>query len=287
MADLVAAAQQLYSLTPDKFTAARNARAKEASAAGHKDLAAGIRSLPKPSAAAWTVNMLARDRPDEIDGVLALGARLRKAQSDLNNKALRNLSQQRRELVAALGTQAVTLARHLGQGISPATVDNVEQTLQAAMVDPRAAAALRTGRLTRALESIGFEPVDLADAVGAPEDSLLDTAQDVKERPSAGVSKRKLEDARHTAEEAARLAEGAAAELADIERRATEAARLREDLMDELDELKSQLAAIKGEVADADSEKSRLGRERDRATRAVEDATIKADQAREALERLT
>ena len=62
--DLESAARELYALLPGDFTAARNARAKEAAQQGNKALAARLRGLAKPTAAAWLLNMMARHRRD-------------------------------------------------------------------------------------------------------------------------------------------------------------------------------------------------------------------------------
>src|SRR6478735_10130604 len=56
-ARLDAIAVELYALPPDDFTSARNARA----AAADRSLAARVKTLRKPTAAAWAVDLLARD----------------------------------------------------------------------------------------------------------------------------------------------------------------------------------------------------------------------------------
>ncbi|HET7415516.1 MAG TPA: hypothetical protein VFI97_07455 [Arthrobacter sp.] len=167
--DLRSTAAELYALLPGDFIASRNAKAKEANQSGDKDLGKQIRALPKPSMAAWLVNMLVRDRSEEIDGVLELGVALRQAQEDLDQKQLRELGRQRHELLSALVEQARSLADELDQKVSEAVADDVEQTLHAAMADGDAAAAVATGMLTRALSSTGWEPVDLDGSVAVPE----------------------------------------------------------------------------------------------------------------------
>lgn len=286
MADLTAVADELYALTPDRFTATRNQRAREASTSGDKSLAEEIRALPKPSVAAWTVNMLVREQPELVEEVLALGAELRTAQSNLNRDALTRLSQQRRQLVTALGKQATDLARRLGAAISAATVDDVEQTLQAAMADPRAATAVRTGRLTRALDAIGLDPVDLTDAVAVPGESVLEAAPP-EAAPDAAAGERRLREARRQAEEAQQRAEEADADRAHLERGAAAAARRRAYLGDELDRLSVQLATIREELERADLDHQRLERERDRAAQAAKAARAEAERARERLEKLS
>lgn len=288
MPDLVDVARELYALAPDEFTAARNRRAADARSEGAKELAASIRALQKPSIGAWAVNLLVREQAEEIDQVLELGQTLRAAQADLDGDALRQLSGQRRALVAALGKQAASLAKAAGHRISEAAVSEVEQTLNAAMADARAAVALKTARLTRALDSIGLEAVDLTDAVGAPEDGLLDAAVEVKQSPPARIrpSKRQLTDARRAAADAARRAEDAAAQLKAVSARIDEAAHRRHELVTELEGLKSEVAALEERIVAADREASRREREREAAEASVEEARAAADRAHERLDEL-
>lgn len=288
MPDLVDVARELYALAPDEFTAARNRRAADARSGGEKELAASIRALQKPSIGAWAVNLLVREQAEEIDQVLELGQTLRAAQADLDGDALRQLSGQRRALVAALGKQAASLAKTAGHRISEAAVSEVEQTLNAAMADARAAAALKTARLTRALDSTGLEAVDLTDAVGAPEEGLLDAVVEVEEERPARIrpSKRQLTEARRAAADAARRAEDAAAELNAVRARIDEAAHRRLELVAELEDLKSEVAALEERIAAADREARQRDREREAAEAAAEEAGAAADRAQEQLDKL-
>jgi chromosome segregation ATPase len=284
MPDLVDVARELYALMPDEFTATRNKRAADARSDGEKELAASIRSLRKPSMAAWAVNLLVRERSEEIEQMLALGRMLRAAQTDLDSDSLRKLSGQRRALVAALGKQAASLAKASGQRISEATVTEVEQTLNAALADAGAAAALRTARLTRGLDSIGLEAVDLADAVGAPEDGVLEAAQATEEQPARlRPSKRTLDEARQKAADAARRADDAAAELKAVGERIDESARRRHELVAELEDLKSEVADLEERISALDRDARQRERERDKAERSVEEARAEADRAQKRL----
>src|SRR4051794_9565695 len=67
MESLAAIARELYALSPSEFIAGRNARAKAAADDGDRPLSTRIRSLGKPSVAAWAVNALVRHRFDEVD----------------------------------------------------------------------------------------------------------------------------------------------------------------------------------------------------------------------------
>ena len=160
VAQLDAIAVELYALPPEEFTDARNARA----AASDRALAARVKALRKPTASAWAVDLLARD--GQLAEALELAGALREAQDDLDAAELGRLSRQRRSLVSALATQAVDLARDRGVTVSAAARSDVEKTINAAVMDAAAAAAVMTARLVRPLEASGFDAVDVSDAVG-------------------------------------------------------------------------------------------------------------------------
>ncbi|RZS65920.1 hypothetical protein EV187_1626 [Agromyces ramosus] len=161
---LTTAADELYALVPDEFTAARNTRAKEAKA-DNRELGRRIGEFRKPSPSAWIVNVLVREHPDAVDELLDLGADLRDAQAASDGKALTAIGSERRKLVSGLLKQATGIADAADRSPSRAVLDEVEQTLIAGTVDEAAGEALRTGRLVRSLQAVGFEDVDLDGAV--------------------------------------------------------------------------------------------------------------------------
>jgi hypothetical protein len=165
LADIASA---LYRLPLEGFVAARTAAAKTVAADSGRDLADSVRSLPKPSAAAWAVNMLAVHRPDALSELETLGAAMRSAQEELDAGALRALSQERRQLLTRVMGTAREVAEQQGRKISAAVAAEVEATLRAATVDEGAASAVRSGRLLRVLSADGVDRVDLRDAVAVP-----------------------------------------------------------------------------------------------------------------------
>jgi hypothetical protein len=193
--ELADIAARLYAVPFDDFVAARTAAAKKVAAASpgkgsgakeHRSLAADVRSLPKPSVAAWTVNMLAVHQPETLTELASLGHSMRAAQSALDAVELRRLSQQRRELLANAVRAAQTVAEQHGRKISGAIATEVEETLRAATADEGAAAAARSGRLLRSLSADGVDVVELAGAVALPSagrpaaaDSLAGTSPSV------------------------------------------------------------------------------------------------------------
>jgi hypothetical protein len=71
--DLAAVAVELYELDPYQFTAARNERANGARAAGATAVSNQIKTLRKPTLAAWLTNLLVRTDPDSVNELTQLG----------------------------------------------------------------------------------------------------------------------------------------------------------------------------------------------------------------------
>lgn len=281
---LESVADELYSLVPAEFTAARNSRAKADEA-----LATRILALRKPSVAAWMANLLVRHREAELEEALDLGVQLREAQSELDRAELTTLTRQRRQVVAALARQSADLATELGQRVAAGAIEEVAQTIQAAMTDPHAAEALRTGRLVRPLSTVGFEPVDLSGAVSVPP---LGTPADRATPPRSprptrdDTARRALDEARRAAQVAAHRARDAETAVEDIDRRMVRLGQRHDQLAEERDELEEQVRAVKADIASADREARSLDREHDRAAAAADRARSEADAAEAAVREL-
>ncbi|WP_155373653.1 hypothetical protein [Catellatospora vulcania] len=150
--------RELYTALPDGFTAARDAAATAAKAAGHAAQATAIKRLRRPTVAAWLVNLLAHRAPERIAELSALAAALRDAQRQLRGADLRALTVQRRDLLSALTEQAADLAVRAQPARSPAKLPlaEVEQTLAAALADDDVAVQVRAGTVTKAVSYTGF-----------------------------------------------------------------------------------------------------------------------------------
>jgi hypothetical protein len=274
--ELDAIAAELYALPPAEFTAARNARA----AAAGRAVGARIKKLPKPAVAAWAVSLLARE--GQLGDALELASALREAQDDLDAAELSRLSAQRRALVAALSKQAVGLAGERGVTVGAAAREDVEKTINAAVMDAAAAAAVMTGRLVRALEATGFEHVDLTDALGG---SAVDgSAAPPPPRRDDLAERRARREAEKAAREADRAASEAERDLARIETRLGKA-RSRADLLHErLDDLRAEVERLEAEAAAADAEVDRIDDERGAAASTARSARKAADAAQAAVD---
>jgi hypothetical protein len=144
-------ADELFALPLEEFTAARNALAKDLTAAGDKDAAAHVKALRKPSRAAWALNQLAREHPDAVTDLRAAGERLRAAQ----DAALRGDASTMRDANRAVASAVEGLADRAGQ-VTPAVRDAIVSTLRAAAVDEDAGELLRRGLLVTEVDPTGF-----------------------------------------------------------------------------------------------------------------------------------
>src|SRR5207253_4153617 len=119
-----------------------------------------VKALRKPTIAAWTLNQLARRRPEEVERLLAIGKRMRTAQEALlaggDRSSLQLASAEERELVAKLTRDATALAGEVSRSATGSLEEQIRTTLHAAALDEQTAAELAAGRLVREQEAVGL-----------------------------------------------------------------------------------------------------------------------------------
>ena len=141
---------RLYQLPPGRFTAARNALAREV---GGKD-GAGIRSLPRPTLPAWAVNSLYWRKKPAHERIVRAAEALRRAQEALltgKSADLRAVTAAHRSAVSDGLKEIDLLAAHAGRPLTAATRQAVRQILEALP------GGVEPGRLARSIEAPGFE----------------------------------------------------------------------------------------------------------------------------------
>ncbi len=99
--------------------------------------------------------MLVRERPADIDHLIALGEELRSS-STLDGEQIRSVYKKKQDVVAKLVRHAQQIAQRADQPLSQAAALDLEATLDAAFGDPGAAALLREGTLTTPLSYSGL-----------------------------------------------------------------------------------------------------------------------------------
>nr|WP_218855686.1 hypothetical protein [Nocardioides daedukensis] len=289
---MLEAADELYALTLAEFTPARDAMAKQLRTQD-RPLADRIKTLRKPSTAAWVVNVLARREHEQVSQVLEVGAALREAQASLDGDELRALTRQRRQLTAALTQQARALASEEGLRVTSAVAEQVEATLTAAMVDESVGEAVRSGLLISALASTGVDDIEVGDHVAVPdafgftptrrepapsrppELHVVPDPDEVEKKVAA--AREDLAAADEELEAAGEAVDSAKGEVSDLEARTLqlqaeidELRRRLGELETEQDEVDDALADARVVVEDAQAELSAARADRERADAALQ-----------------
>jgi hypothetical protein len=307
--ELADVAGRLYALPFDEFVPARTAAAKAAAAESNRPLSQAIKALPKPSAAAWTVNMLAHHDPDAVRQLRDLGQTMQGAQAALDAGALRELSRKRRKLLTEAVSAARLAAEQQGRPVSAPVAAEVEETLRAATADAAAAAAVQSGMLLRVLNADGVDRVDLEGAVAVP--SALghvpeppkpatrkaagmkppvrtrpETQEQSKRRPAAGPEKPRLQAVNRTPRPPSpSLLEKAEAALAEAEAAASAAVAEAEAREDALHEAGEEFARLTADVSETRQRLRALEESLDAVRKERETAAAEAKQYARAAEK--
>ena len=282
--DVEQIADGLYGLPPPEFTAAREQAAARSRAAGDPATADRVHRLRRPTLAAWLANLLVREHPEELRGLLELASGLREAQARLDGDQLRELTQRRRAVVAALTSQAGQAATRAGLSVGEGPLGELEQTLQAALTDPAVADAVASGRLTSARNP--------GSATGpGPRGSLPESRLSAsRPRAPAGAPSRaaadrtrQLTEAQQLSARAAEQAEAAEAAAGKARAQLDQAAERRQRLREQIDQLSERLDQLRTD------ERRAAATERDARTRVEStdrEARRAGGRARDAADRL-
>jgi hypothetical protein len=296
---LAEVADELYGLPPTEFTAARDERARAARAEGRREDAAAIRKLARPTTSAWLVNQLTREAPEALGRLFEVADALAEAQRTLAGDRLRELSAQRRQVVADLLPVAAAVADRMGQPASPAVLDEVRATLEAALADAAARDALRSGRLIRALAYAGLGEVDLTAAAALPGARApgrpappgqasqpgrgrRGAARTGPAEPGPAAAGRGEADPAVRAADAVAAAESAAASAAGV---VSSAESELTAISEQRQFLRRRISHLEGELAQTRKEEAQLAADSDRAERSRNEAAKDLRTAERRLER--
>ena len=227
--------EDLYGLDPAQFVAARNQLAKELRAGGDKDGAAAVAKLRRPTATAWALNQLARQRPELVDAALAAGARLRAAtERALEGDAsdLRAAQTDERAAVEAAIAAASGYLDRAGHASPDRGRQLIAGTLRAAGADADVAELLQAGTLDvdREAPGLGLDRLSPSSVVrGRPQPSTRSAAPPPTPptRPAAPKPTTRLEEKREEAEQRRRARARHTQLAAEADRLEREARHLR------------------------------------------------------------
>ena len=154
---------RLYALPLEEFTAERDELAKRLRKKDDRDSAAQVKALKKPSVAAWAVNQVQRDRPDEVRELIDVTEELHRVYKKLSSagarERLEEAADMQRKLIQSLVRCASQLLEAGGHAPTDATLQKVADTLRAAALDTDVREQLARGRVVKEQTAAGFGPV--------------------------------------------------------------------------------------------------------------------------------
>jgi hypothetical protein len=150
----------LFQLSPPEFVTARNALAAKLKKAGRDDVANRVKSLPKPSISAWTVNQLYWRHRAAFEKLLATGERFRQAQAAKlagKNADLHRLLNERREELSAMARLAAEILQRSSGTAPTGVMRRITASLEALSAYGALEGAPRAGRLVEDVDPPGFD----------------------------------------------------------------------------------------------------------------------------------
>ena len=291
--DFDEAADALYAAPSADFISKRNELAKQLKADGDQLGSTRLKALRKPTVAAWLANLIARELPDDIDDLLALGDEFRQATADLDGEKLRELTPRRHKLLDHLSKSAAGLAEREGQRVSADDGQKLRETLDAGLVDPAAGEAVREARLSSALRHVGFGVVDES---GEPSNVTPLTDERRQRAQDRRRARSEVPEPEKDTESAAAKAKREKAEQEQEEREAAEKAAAKKELDDAVAaaeaaeavvaDLDTRLSDARDALVEAQEAVHRVGEELDEARKAARTAQKDSREAKKRYNRL-
>lgn len=272
---LAAHVDAIHAAPRDDFVSERDRRVRELRADGHREEATALKARRKPTVPAWAVNQLARHHAAAVDELVEAGGQLRTAQlratSGKGADGLRQATRRVRDLASELTRVAQELLADAGAASTH--LDEVQQTLFAAAIDPDLHETLCRGVFTRPVEAAGFGVMaglaavpdatrggdvgEDATPTDAPDDDAAQRdAEAREERARRDARRRALEQQRGDLQRSLvrqqRRVDRARTQAEQLQARADEAAATARDEEQAQDRLDRELADVDSELAALD-----------------------------------
>ena len=280
MTDLETAVGELQAVPLEDFVAERKRLAKDLRDAGERAAAAELAKLPKPSAPAWALNHVAREREELVGEWLAAVDALRDASTHADRAsgdALRAAMAGHREATRRLLAAVREDARPNGRSLTEPMLDRVRELLQAATAEPERAEQLRAARVV--------EGDDEAPAGGSERGSTEDTATKEASKSAAKTGATDGAGNKSASKQGATKAAAekrAAAEERAATRRAQREAEERAQLERLVGEAEARVNALREAADETEGAALRAEERLEEATRTLHRSEFEADAARQA-----
>ncbi len=187
---------RLYALPLEEFTAERDELAKRSRKEGDRDAAAAVKALKKPSVAAWVVNQVRRDRPEDVRRLLDVTEELHRVYAGLSSAGARErlgeAADMQRDLVRSLVRCAKQLLDAGGHSANEQTLGKVADTLRAAALDEELREEVSAGRVVKEQRAAGLGPLE---ALPSPPKKKTCKNGDAEADRAVEAARRQLEEA--------------------------------------------------------------------------------------------
>ena len=196
---------RLYALPLEEFTQERDELAKRLRKEGDRDGAAVVKALKKPSVAAWAVNQVRRDRPEDVRRLLDVTEELHRVYKGLSaagaRERLAEAADMQRDLIRSLVRCGEQLLEAGGHSASEQTLGKIADTLRAAALDEDLREQVSAGRVVKEQHAAGLGPLETLPAPAKKPKARKPPGPDPKKVAEA---ERALEAARRQLDEAER-----------------------------------------------------------------------------------
>ena len=204
------AAAALYLVSPEEFTAERDRVARELKHMGDGESASQVKSLKKPTVAAYALNLVSSREPAQIKELLSADEQLRNART---REEMQEAKSRRQKTINSITGAALSVLAEQNRASGAQIKEKIAETLLAVANDEEARELLEEGRLTREIAPGGFAP---ASAFGSLEpgetevpvdDRKVKRIEDLRAEADAHASeaKRLRLESKRLAEESRRL----------------------------------------------------------------------------------
>jgi hypothetical protein len=208
---------RLYALPLEEFTRERDEVAKRLRKEGDRTAADAVKALKKPSVAAWAVNQVRRDRPEDVRNLLEVTEELHRVYAGLSSAGARErlgeAADMQRDLIRSLVRCAEELLEAGGHGANEQTLNKVADTLRAAALDEELREQVSAGRVVKEQRAAGLGPLESLPA--PPKKSKAKKAK-AKSRKPAGPDPKQVAEAEEAIEAARRQLEEAERRRRDL-----------------------------------------------------------------------
>ena len=154
---------RLYALPLDEFTRERDELAKRLRKDGEREAADAVKALKKPSVAAWAVNQVRRDRPEDVRRLIEVTEELHRVYAGLSSagarERLEEAADMQRDLIRSLVRCASQLLEAGGHNASEANLTKVADTLRAAALGEDLRAQVSAGTVVKEQRAAGLGPL--------------------------------------------------------------------------------------------------------------------------------